>query len=199
MLSQGWEYWIIVTLGYIHISNQYFHSNWLGKGLILTNICKSFSRKKSRWSCVRFSLLFFSSRNQNLPPQFSTWPTANSEIDKLTSFTHLERVGMIFMNNFYKLLKRDHVQFNLFNSIINVAAEDWFLFASNPTGRCFSHSFDLLSVQHGTYILQMLLRIYTRSLHQNIFFFSSMKKNIAENFVSILLFLYAYKRFEDWR
>ena len=72
------------------------------------------------------------------------------------------------MNNFYKLLKRDHVQFNLFNSIINVAAVDWFLFASNPTGRCFSHSFDLLSVQHGTYILQMLLRIYTRSLHQNI-------------------------------
>ena len=65
-------------------------------------------------------------------------------------------------------LKRDHVQFNLFNSIINVAAVDWFLFASNPTGRCFSHSFDLLSVQHGTYILQMLLRIYTRSLHQNI-------------------------------
>ena len=60
------------------------------------------------------------------------------------------------MNNFYKLLKRDHVQFNLFNSIINVAAVDWFLFASNPTGRCFSHSFDLLSLQHGTYILQML-------------------------------------------
>ena len=23
VLSQGWEYWIIVTLGYIHISNQY--------------------------------------------------------------------------------------------------------------------------------------------------------------------------------
>ena len=128
---------------------------------------------------------------------------------------------MIFMNNFYKLLKRDHVQFNLFNSIINVAAVDWFLFASNPTGRCFSHSFDLLSVQHGTYILQMLhlhsefaskyfkifqkkfstfsqniskyflsvqhgtyilhmlLRIYTQSSHENIFLFSSMKKNIA--------------------
>ena len=83
------------------------------------------------------------------------------------------------MNNFYKLLKRDHVQFNLFNSIINVAAVDWFLFASNPTGRCFSHSFDLLSLQHGTYILHMLLRIYTQSSHENIFLFSSMKKNIA--------------------
>ena len=83
---------------------------------------------------------------------------------------------MIFYEHKLLTLKRDHVQFNLFNSIINVAAVDWFLFASNPTGRCFSHSFDLLSVQHGTYILQMLLRIYTRSLHQSIFFLSSMKK-----------------------
>ena len=129
-------------------------------------------------------------------------------------------------------------QFNLFISIINVAAVDWFLFASNPTGRCFSHSFDLLSLQHGTYILQMLhlhsefaskyFKIFPQNflkIFKNIFspynmartssrccfaftlgvcikVFSSCllwKKNIAENFVSILLFLYAYKRFEDWR
>ena len=48
--------------------------------------------------------------------------------------------------------------------------------------------FFLLSLQHGTYILQMLLRIYTRSLHQNIFFFSSMK-NRGKIYFNLIVFI----------